>query len=100
MRHRTFEGDADMSDEVQTETDPLLDTDYVAWNIIGCTANWLERLRCQGRGPEYLKIGRLIRYRKSAIDAWLAENTIPRKQIPKGGESHRKKRRPQPVGAS
>ena len=65
-----------MDNETFEDSDPLLDTDFVAHQILKCTANWLERLRCEGRGPAYVKIGRLIRYRRSAIDQWLAENTV------------------------
>ena len=31
--------------------------------------------RRNGTGPDYIKVGRLIRYRRSDIDSWLAENT-------------------------
>ena len=33
----------------------------------------VQRLRCEGTGPAYLKIGRLIRYRQTALDVWLAQ---------------------------
>lgn len=32
-------------------------------------ANW----RSQGKGPEYMKVGRHVRYRWTAVEAWLAE---------------------------
>ena len=31
----------------------------------------LERYRVTGEGPKYLKLGRLVFYRKSDLDAWL-----------------------------
>jgi len=30
----------------------------------------------QGRGPAFIKVGRAVRYRKSDLDAWLAEQTV------------------------
>jgi len=35
-------------------------------------ANW----RSQGKGPSYVKIGRLVGYRPEAIDAYLNRHTI------------------------
>ncbi len=32
----------------------------------------LNKLRCYGGGPVFLKIGKSVKYRKSALDAWLA----------------------------
>ncbi len=52
--------------------DHLLDTQQVA-KVFKCTAQWLERLRIEGRGPKYVKIGRLVRYRRSSVEAWIAE---------------------------
>ena len=31
---------------------------------------------CKGSGPPFSKVGRLARYRKSALDSWLAENVV------------------------
>jgi predicted DNA-binding transcriptional regulator AlpA len=35
----------------------------------------LQSWRYSGRGPRYIKIGRLIRYRNADVDAFLAANT-------------------------
>lgn len=32
----------------------------------------LQRWRLEGTGPVFVKVGRLVRYRRSALDAWLA----------------------------
>jgi hypothetical protein len=37
--------------------------------------NTLEIWRVQGRGPKYIKVGRLVRYRESDLDAWLEGRT-------------------------
>ncbi|HIE4035242.1 TPA: helix-turn-helix transcriptional regulator [Pseudomonas aeruginosa] len=34
----------------------------------------LELLRLQGGGPRYAKLGRSVRYRRAALDEWLAAN--------------------------
>lgn len=34
----------------------------------------LELLRVTGGGPRYVKLARLVRYRKAALDDWLLEN--------------------------
>jgi len=73
--------------------DPLLDTDQLA-SEIGCTPQWLEKLRCEARGADYVKIGRLVRYRRSAVDRWLAENTFSRGQITKAREPRPRQNRP------
>jgi hypothetical protein len=31
----------------------------------------MQRMRLEGRGPAFLKIGRLVRYQKSDLDEWL-----------------------------
>ena len=37
----------------------------------------LRKWRSQRRGPRYLKIGTLVRYRPEDIDAWIAGNGHP-----------------------
>ncbi len=37
--------------------------------------NWWEKLRLVGGGPRYTKLGRLVRYRVSDIEAWFSERT-------------------------
>lgn len=33
----------------------------------------LRKWRCQKRGPEFVKIGSLVRYRPEAVDEWIAQ---------------------------
>ncbi|TCJ37359.1 AlpA family transcriptional regulator [Parafrankia sp. BMG5.11] len=42
----------------------------------GLAVPTLEKLRCSGGGPVYLKLGRAVRYRASDLDEWLARRTI------------------------
>ena len=36
----------------------------------------LQRWRAEGRGPKWVKLGRLVRYRKSSLDAEIEANTV------------------------
>lgn len=36
----------------------------------------LEQWRYLGKGPDYAKLGKHVRYRRSAVDAWVKANTI------------------------
>ena len=36
----------------------------------------LATWRCENRGPEYVKIGRSVFYRRSAVSAWLAGQIV------------------------
>ena len=39
---------------------------------------WLRRARREGRGPEFLKIGRMIRYRRDDVEVFLRRHTVER----------------------
>lgn len=58
-----------------TVLDELLDQSRVA-TILGTTEKFLEARRCRGGGPAYIRVGRLIRYRKSDVDAWLDSRRV------------------------
>lgn len=50
-----------------------LDTTAAA-EYMGVSRRWLELARHQGGSPPYVRISaKLIRYRQSDLDAWLAE---------------------------
>ncbi len=56
-------------------TNPLL-TPPEAASYIGVSVDTLSVWRCTGRyNISYLKVGRLVRYRKSDLDAWLEKRT-------------------------
>jgi len=55
-------------------TDRLMTTTECA-EYLGCTKRFLEDGRLKGTSPPYCKVGRLVRYRLSDVDAWLAANT-------------------------
>jgi predicted DNA-binding transcriptional regulator AlpA len=39
--------------------------------VLGIPEKTLREWRSRGIGPEYLKVGRYVRYRWSAVNAWL-----------------------------
>jgi excisionase family DNA binding protein len=57
-------------------SDPLLSTPEAA-AYLGVTEGTISVWRCTRRYPiPYIKIGRLVKYRKSALDAFLAQRTV------------------------
>src|SRR6202011_2848459 len=52
------------------ERRPPLDTDAAAV-YTGTKPNYLEKLRCNGSGPVFIKRNGLIRYDPDDLDAWL-----------------------------
>lgn len=56
-------------------TDPLFTPKETA-AYLGVTENTLSVWRCVGRYDiQYIKVGRLVKYRKSALDAFLERRT-------------------------
>jgi predicted DNA-binding transcriptional regulator AlpA len=41
--------------------------------LTGRAESTLEKDRLTGYGPRYVKLGRLVRYRPSDVEAWIAE---------------------------
>jgi predicted DNA-binding transcriptional regulator AlpA len=54
--------------------DPLLETGPAA-AFLGNSVPTLVRWRQTGEGPDYIKVGRLVKYRKSALERFLDECT-------------------------
>ena len=49
----------------------LLTTEQAA-KYLNLSPKTLERLRCEGGGPAFLKLGRLVRYRIDSLQEWIA----------------------------
>ena len=53
-----------------------------AASYIGMSVSYLQHARCYGAykkqtpGPDYLKLGRSVRYRLEDLDKWLQQNII------------------------
>lgn len=60
----------------------------------GFTAAWLRRARREGRGPKFLRLGRMIFYRRTDIEAYLAEHEVETNNVaacaPHGHSAHSK----------
>lgn len=44
--------------------------------LLGISSVTATKWRAKAKGPPFIKVGRLVRYRRSDIDAWLRANTI------------------------
>ncbi len=56
------------------EPDTLLTTQQAAW-LLRVSHKTLQRMRVEGRGPKFVKIGRCVRYRQADLLAWISANT-------------------------
>lgn len=56
-------------------SDKWLDTEGAA-EYTGFAVSTLEKYRTYGGGPDFAKVNRSIRYRASALDAWLGASTV------------------------
>lgn len=52
----------------------LLNNDEAA-DELGISRRTLPVWRVQGKGPKFIKIGKLVRYERSELDAWMQANT-------------------------
>jgi predicted DNA-binding transcriptional regulator AlpA len=55
--------------------DPLL-SDHDLELITGRARSCWQKDRLAGTGPRFIRVGRLIRYRRSDVDAWLTARTV------------------------
>ncbi|WP_239160190.1 helix-turn-helix transcriptional regulator [Virgisporangium ochraceum] len=61
-----------------TEPDPLLSVDQVArW--LGKPKATLYAWRSRGLGPRAIRVGNVLRYRRSEVEGWLDANTDDRR---------------------
>lgn len=60
---------------VTAKPPPLASTAEVA-AMLGIPQKTLVEWRSRGIGPEYLRIGRHVRYRWSDVDTWLATREV------------------------
>ncbi len=60
---------------VERAVDLVVESDDVPNHYPAITARWLEKARCRGDGPAFIKIGKKVAYRLSAIEAWLDSQT-------------------------
>lgn len=44
--------------------------------LLGISSVTATKWRAKAKGPPFIKVGRLVRYRRSDVDAWLRANTV------------------------
>jgi excisionase family DNA binding protein len=54
----------------------VLLTPVEAARILGVKRQTLSVWRLNGRGPRFVRVGRLIRYRRGTIEKWLEGNEV------------------------
>jgi predicted DNA-binding transcriptional regulator AlpA len=52
----------------------LLNESAVAKQL-GCQVKTLQAWRCRGGGPEFVRVGRLIRYNPNSVQEWISSRT-------------------------
>ena len=63
---------------------PLMNTQNVA-EFLGLKPHTLEKWRCEGKGPRFIRCGGSIRYEPEAVWAWLdSETRGSTSELPKG----------------
>jgi len=55
------------------DDDLLTAAELAAW--FGMSVEWVDIGRSEGYGPPFVKLGRLVRYRRSDVKAWLLART-------------------------
>ena len=53
---------------------PTLLTSRDVAALLGLKDRTVDLMRVTGRGPTFLKIGRIVRYRLSDVETWLAQH--------------------------
>jgi hypothetical protein len=65
--------------------DEKLLTEVQAADLLRLSARTLQAWRSQGAGPPFVRAGRAIRYRRSALLSWTIDNTV----VPQQPAAHR-----------
>lgn len=56
--------------------DQELLTESQVWRQYGLSVSWQRRTRRERRGPRFLKLGKMVRYRRADIEAYLAAHVV------------------------
>jgi excisionase family DNA binding protein len=57
----------------ENQSKTLLTVDEAARRL-SLSASYLNKLRCFGGGPVFIRLGKAVRYRPSDLDAWIDNN--------------------------
>jgi excisionase family DNA binding protein len=55
----------------RSDTLALYLTTKAAADYLDCSTNYLAAARVRGAGPRYVKVGKLVRYRRTELDRWM-----------------------------
>jgi hypothetical protein len=55
---------------------PLLLTEKQVATLIGVSTSWLQKRRVNMLPPAYIKIGAMVRYEPSAVEAFIAASAV------------------------
>ena len=58
------------------EAGDQLKSTVAAARYVNLSPSTLAKLRCAGGGPEYIKLGRAVRYERAALDRWVASRRV------------------------
>lgn len=61
--------------ENKSKSIEMIDTERAA-SVLGLKPQTLHLWRCKGKGPKYKKLGRAVRYARSDLEKWAADNTV------------------------
>ena len=51
------------------------------WEMYGFTLPYLRRARRERRGPRFLKVGKLVRYRRSDVENYLTAHAVETRDV-------------------
>jgi predicted DNA-binding transcriptional regulator AlpA len=77
--------------------DKELLTENQVWNRYGLSISWQRRTRRERRGPRFLKLGKMVRYRRSDIEAYLSAHAVEPKQPSTEGSATKQGEQDRPV---
>ena len=61
-----------------SDDSPFIDEKRLCSDL-GISSVTATKWRAKAEGPPFIKVGRLVRYRRTDVDAWLASRTVGRK---------------------
>ena len=67
--------------------EPYYDDDWLEENL-GPSKRYWERMRQEGTGPPFMKVGKRVLYRPSDVEEWLRQNTFTSTAEAKAAKKH------------
>jgi len=67
-----------MSEVTPAPSTPLVFNDHKASEFLGMSVYTLRKMRVQGTGPAYRKMGKTVRYSLSDIQAYVEKSAVAR----------------------